>query len=50
MKVEKKQSQPSILDKAKKLAISKAVDQYAAVLPFCSISKAVYYVQSHAVY
>lgn len=29
MKVEKKQSQPSILDKAKKLAISKAVDQYA---------------------
>lgn len=28
MKVKKKQSQPSILDKAKKLAISKAVDQY----------------------
>ena len=29
MKVEKKQSRASVLDKAKKLAISKAVDQYA---------------------
>lgn len=29
MKVEKKQSRESVLDKAKKLAISKAVDQYA---------------------
>ena len=29
MKVEKKQSQPSILDKAKEAAISRAVDQYA---------------------
>lgn len=29
MKVEKKQSQATVLDKAKKLAISKAVDQYA---------------------
>ena len=26
------------------------IDSHAAVLPFCSISKAVYYVQSHAVY
>lgn len=29
MKVEKKQSRASVLDKAKKQAISKAVDQYA---------------------